>query len=423
MLLLAALPSSWRPFITTQASVVGLTVETLIARILQEDAMHSSTSSTPATGPASAQNVQRTAGHFAGRNNRRPFRRSGGVPRNPSNNNPAVQTCGYCGRHGHAERDCRTKRRDQQRNDRRPRANLQRVEEPALGQYGIDTLQLFTSYLHSANVLVTARDAATEWLLDTGATHHMTAHRHWLQDYKSFTQQVRVYLGDNRSLTAAGLGKMQVVLPSGTSVLIHDIYHIPGLSRNLLSVFAATSTGSSIEFFHGSCVIHFKLPSGQYEIIKLPQVTRLYPIMISQPGRHAVIASTSTLSLNVTKATATLLWHYRLGHINSPTLHRMAKNQLCNGIPQRLSPIDLCEGCLLGKSSHKPFPRSHTRSTQVNQLVHSDVCGPMETTSLTGSTYFLTFTDDFCRYTTVYFLKKKSQVFAYFKDYCILALR
>lgn len=117
------------------------------------------------------------------------------------------------------------------------------------------------------------------------------------------------------------------------------------------------------------------------------------------------------------------MWHYCLGHINTPTLHRMAKHHMCQGMPPRLSPIDLCEGCLLGKSSHKPFPRSHTRSTQVNQLVHSDLCGPMEAKSLTGSTYFLTFIDDLCRYTTVYFLKQKSQVFACFKDYCNLTIR
>ncbi|MCO5583410.1 hypothetical protein L7F22_037321 [Adiantum nelumboides] len=47
-LLLAALPSSWGPFITTQASVTGLTVETLISCILQEDVMRGS-SSVPAT--------------------------------------------------------------------------------------------------------------------------------------------------------------------------------------------------------------------------------------------------------------------------------------------------------------------------------------------------------------------------------------
>ncbi|MCO5593534.1 hypothetical protein L7F22_047548 [Adiantum nelumboides] len=77
MFLLAALPTSWRPLITTQASVVGLTVETLIARILQEDAMRGN--STPTTIPSS-QYVQLQSNF-----RRRPFRRFNNT-RNPVNN-------------------------------------------------------------------------------------------------------------------------------------------------------------------------------------------------------------------------------------------------------------------------------------------------------------------------------------------------
>jgi hypothetical protein len=47
----------------------------------------------------------------------------------------------------------------------------------------------------------------------------------------------------------------------------------------------------------------------------------------------------------------------------------------------------------------------------------------METNSFTGSHYFLTFIDDFRRYTTIYFLKKKSEVFTCFKEYCNLVIR
>ncbi|MCO5593247.1 hypothetical protein L7F22_047254 [Adiantum nelumboides] len=419
MLLLAALPSSWRPFITTQASVVGLTVETLVARILQEDTMRSGSSSAPTTAIPAAQYLQRSPGGFR----RRPFQRSSGPPKNqPRNNSSANPVCGYCRRHGHVERNCRTDRRDQQRTDRRPCTHLQQVEDSNLGQYGIESLQLFNSVVNSCGTTISVQNYASEWLLDTGATHHMT-HCHLLCGYKSFSKSVQVYLGDNRSLSAVGLGYIHVSLPSGTVATVKDVYHIPGLSRNILSVTAATSTGSSIEFFHDYCVSHFKLPTGQFEIIKLRQKHRLYPILLSQQGHHSVIASTSTLSLNLTKATSTLLWHYRLGHINSPTLHQMGKNHLCRGLPENLSPIDLCEGCLLGKSTHKPVLRSHTRSTQLNQLVHSDLCGPMEIKSLTGSLYILTFIDDFCRYTTVYFLKLKSQVLECFQDYCNIVVR
>ncbi|MCO5599389.1 hypothetical protein L7F22_053491 [Adiantum nelumboides] len=47
----------------------------------------------------------------------------------------------------------------------------------------------------------------------------------------------------------------------------------------------------------------------------------------------------------------------------------------------------------------------------------------MDNSSLTANAYFVIFVDDFSRYTTVYFLKQKSQVFSCFKDHCSLVLR
>ncbi len=394
-----------------------------MARIRQEEVMRNGAHN--ASGIAPTPSTQYAA-------QRRPdFRR--GPPQRKNNNNfrpnPTPKVCSYCGRNGHLERECRTKRREQQapprqqQHGRRPRAHLQQLNgAPELGQYGMENLQLFTMSLNSSKCVPFNRDT-TEWLLDTGATHHMTPQKKWLRDYKRLPSGMRVYLGNNHFLTAVGVGKLYVTLPSGVSVTIPEIYHIPGLSRNILSVTTATSTGSSVEFFHKSCIIHFKLPTGEFEIIQLPQKGRLYPITLSMSNPHQIIGVSSTHSLHLTKAASTLMWHYRFGHINSVTLNRMIKNKLCTGLPLYLNPIDLCEGCILGKSSHKSHPRSESRSTQLNQLVHSDLCGPMETSSLTGSNFFLTFIDDFSRYTTVFFLKKKSEVFSCFREYCNLVTR
>ena len=251
----------------------------------------------------------------------------------------------------------------------------------------------------------------------------MTTNREWLKGYKPLTKPIRVFLGDNRSLTVSGVGHMDITLPSGALITIHGVFHIPGLMRNLISVTALTSTGSSIEFFHDYCVLHFKLPTGKFELLKLPQRDRLYPVRLTPSDQPSLLAENSILTLHLTKVESTLLWHYRLGHINAPTLQRMSKQELCHGLPNAIAPIDVCEGCLLGKATHRPFPHSLSRTQQLNQLVHSDLCGPMETLSLSGSSYFLTFIDDYSRYTTVYFVKQKSQVFSCFQDYWRMALR
>ncbi|KAE8963744.1 hypothetical protein PR002_g29190 [Phytophthora rubi] len=64
-----------------------------------------------------------------------------------------------------------------------------------------------------------------------------------------------------------------------------------------------------------------------------------------------------------------------------------------------------------GKQTVEAFPkRSKTKISRVLELVHTDVMGPMKSTSKGGAKYILTFVDDFSRYVVAYFLKKKSEV-------------
>ena len=66
----------------------------------------------------------------------------------------------------------------------------------------------------------------------------------------------------------------------------------------------------------------------------------------------------------------------------------------------------------------KPFPnQSQHSATRPYEIVHSDVCGPMQVESKGGSKYMLTFTGDYSRYTTVYFIKSKSEVLSKFQEY------
>lgn len=51
------------------------------------------------------------------------------------------------------------------------------------------------------------------------------------------------------------------------------------------------------------------------------------------------------------------------------------------------------------------------------KLIHADVCGPMHVTNPSGARFFVLFTDDFSGWRHVYFLKQKSEVSEFFKDY------
>lgn len=76
----------------------------------------------------------------------------------------------------------------------------------------------------------------------------------------------------------------------------------------------------------------------------------------------------------------------------------------------------VCRACQAGKQFRTSFSDGDAwRASEVLQLVHADICGPLNTPSVTGCRYFLLFVDDFSRRMWVYFLKQKSEVFTMFQ--------
>jgi hypothetical protein len=63
----------------------------------------------------------------------------------------------------------------------------------------------------------------------------------------------------------------------------------------------------------------------------------------------------------------------------------------------------------------KSFPSSDNKDKGSLDIIHSNMCGPMSTTSLSGYVYYVSFIVDFSRKTWKYFLKAKSEVFNKFK--------
>ena len=115
------------------------------------------------------------------------------------------------------------------------------------------------------------------------------------------------------------------------------------------------------------------------------------------------------------------LWHLRFGHLNFEGLNILNRKGMVRVLPLIDKPDSLCEGCILGKQHREIFPsRKSIRAKAHLEIVHSDLCGPMQTPSLVSSHYILTFIDDFTRKTWVYFLKNKSEVFKKFCNFKVL---
>ena len=111
----------------------------------------------------------------------------------------------------------------------------------------------------------------------------------------------------------------------------------------------------------------------------------------------------------------TYMWHLRLGHINSSRIHGLVKSGILNSLI--FEPIPVCESCLEGKMTKRPFKAKGNRATIQLELVHTDVCGPMSVQARGGYEYFITFTDDYSRYGYVYLMRHKSEAFDKFREY------
>ena len=64
-----------------------------------------------------------------------------------------------------------------------------------------------------------------------------------------------------------------------------------------------------------------------------------------------------------------------------------------------------------------PFTGFTERASDLLELIHTDVCGPMSSIARCGFQYFITFTDDLSRYGYVYLMKHKSETFEKFKEF------
>ena len=83
----------------------------------------------------------------------------------------------------------------------------------------------------------------------------------------------------------------------------------------------------------------------------------------------------------------------------------------------------MCDACSLAKSHKLPFSQSTYKSTRPLALIHSDVWGLAPITSHFGYSYYVIFVDDYSKYTWLFPMKNKSDVFSIFCDFHVKAER
>jgi hypothetical protein len=108
-----------------------------------------------------------------------------------------------------------------------------------------------------------------------------------------------------------------------------------------------------------------------------------------------------------------MLWHRYLAHVGLKALEILPK--VVTDAPRMTGKCN-CESCIKCKLARKPFTPTTSRATEPLQLVHSDLCGPLETV-IRGGRYMLLFIDDATTHTDEYILKYKSEALKKSKEW------
>lgn len=330
---------------------------------------------------------------------------------NFSKNNDTNPECWSCGKTGHIRYHCpknqkSTPQNPQGKGQGRPPRSANAV---LIGPEARDNVDKVSGESKMALFAVRTPEKGT-WCIDSGCTHHMTCSDADMSGYKAYKKPQDVYLADNSVVQAVGEGTKEVeVSMDGKRVTLElqSCVYVPDMGKNLFSVKAATNHAAGIVFTKDRCILR----SSDDAEMTIGHVRRnLYMLNTLAYANLAVVTMNKVPSLG--------LWHLRLGHLHMEGVKMLADKDMVVSMRVGGRKVDNCEGCVLGKHHRDPFPKkSSRRASRVLELVHSDVCGPAEQASIGGSRYFLTFVDDFSRFTHVYFLQSKSQVAEKLKEY------
>ncbi|GJS03357.1 putative ribonuclease H-like domain-containing protein [Tanacetum coccineum] len=249
--------------------------------------------------------------------------------------------------------------------------------------------------------------------VDSGCSRHMTRNMSYLSDFKEFNGGYVTFGGGAKGEKITGKGTLKT-----GKLDFKDVYFVKELQFNLFSVLQMCDKKNNVLFTETGCFVlspDFKLADESQVLLKVPRNNNMYSVDMKN------IVPKESLTCLVAKATLDelMLWHRRLGHVNFKTINKLVKENLVRGLPiKRFENDQTCVACLKGKQ-HKASCKSKIQNsiTQPLFMLHMDLFGPTFVSSLMNKKYCLVVTDDYSRFTWVFFLASKDETSGILKSF------
>nr|GEV19038.1 putative ribonuclease H-like domain-containing protein [Tanacetum cinerariifolium] len=210
-------------------------------------------------------------------------------------------------------------------------------------------------------------------VIDSGCSRHMTGNMSCLSNFEELNGGYVSFGGNPKGGKISGKGKIRT-----GNLDFDDVYFVNELKFNLFSVSQMCDKKNSVLFTDAECLVlspEFKLPDENQVLLKVPRENNM------------------------------------LGHINFKSMNKLVKGNIVRGLPTKVfENNNTCVACMKGKQHRVSCKTKHVSS--VNQplyRLHMDLFGPTFVKSMNKKSYCLVITDDYSRFTWVFFLATKDK--------------
>ncbi|POM69446.1 Integrase catalytic core protein [Phytophthora palmivora] len=267
--------------------------------------------------------------------------------------------CFYCKKQWHKEFECRKKKSDQER-----------------GQVGQEQRLDFSFAAMGAM-------SKSEWLVDSGASSHMTSVWDKFVSMKDLKTPVRITIADGTKIDAVATGTVSLKLMDGTTVSLSDVLYIPEVEESLTSVSKLAEKNVVAQFSKDKSVFRY----GDAKVMEAMRCGNVYKL--KTVGDEVCNVATTP------RKEPWAVVHARLGHIPFKRYEQLLA--MADGVPEVTDGVTsdaICAGCCMVKMRADDFPRHPEKLTKTPG----------------GCTYVVKFIDNYSRHVTVYAMKAKSDV-------------
>ena len=286
---------------------------------------------------------------------------------------------------------------------------------------------LMSSSFTSNGICCTCQMGNDVWILNSGASDHMSHNSQALHDLTLFDTPIFVSLPNGQKFQVTHYGKLRL----NDKIDLPHVLLVPYFQYNLLSVKQLTrQLHCDVVFSEQTCTLQglslrrpvvvgreaFGLYLLDKSLVKEVQLSHALPLDYC-PAVYSPRMSIDVSCNQLSKSISFDVWHRRMGHMPAQRM-KLLSLDVKMPIHNEHRPCDICPRA---RQHRLPFSSSFISSHSPFELVHIDTWGPYHTKTYSGHRFFLTIVDDFTRVTWTHLMITKDEALSLIKAFVKMA--